>query len=254
MIDDIVVFTGGFDPVHSGHISCIKEARKLGRVIIGLNSDEWLTRKKGKPFMTFDERKAVLEQFKDVLCVIGFDDSNNTASDAIRQAMKMFPKSKIVFVNGGDRTENNIPEIEDFKDNLSVSFQFGIGGEDKKNSSSWILSDWKHPTEKRIWGDSMTYHDSTETKVKRLILEPGKSISMQYHLQRSEFWFVESGSGTIYTYDKDNITKVKDIYKHEMHHVPVGKWHKLEANSGTKLCIVEIQYGKLCNEKDIVRL
>ena len=110
-MENIVVFTGGFDPVHSGHISCIKEARKLGRVIIGLNSDEWLTRKKGKPFMSFEERKTVLEQFKNVLCVIEFDDSNNTASDAIRQAMKMFPNNKIIFVNGGDRTENNITEI-----------------------------------------------------------------------------------------------------------------------------------------------
>lgn len=253
-MENIVVFTGGFDPVHSGHISCIQEARKLGRVIIGLNSDEWLTRKKGKPFMLFEERKIVLEQFKDILCVIGFDDSNNSASDAIRQARKMFPNNKIIFVNGGDRTENNIPEIEDFKSDAFVSFQFGIGGENKKNSSSWILSEWKHPTEKRIWGDSMTYHDSTETKVKRLILEPGKSISMQYHLQRNELWFVESGSGTIYTYDKENTIKVKDIYKHEMHHVSVGEWHKLEASPDNKLCIVEIQYGNLCNEKDIVRL
>lgn len=254
MTDNIVVFTGGFDPVHSGHISCIKEARKFGRVIIGLNSDEWLIRKKGKPFMSFEERKAILDQFKDVLCVIGFDDSNNTASDAIRQARKMFPNNKIVFVNGGDRTKNNIPEVEDFKNCPHVSFEFGIGGEDKKNSSSWILSDWKHPTEKRIWGDSMTYYDTAETKVKRLVIEPGKSISMQYHTQRNEIWFVESGSGTIYTYDDDKIIKVKDIYKHERHHVTVGEWHKLEASPDSKLCIVEIQYGNICQEKDIVRL
>ena len=253
-MDNIVIFTGGFDPIHSGHISCIKEARKLGRVVIGLNSDEWLTRKKGKPFLTFEERKAVLDEFKNILCVIAFDDSDDTASDAIRQVMNLFPKNKIIFVNGGDRTEGNIPELEVFHDCPRVSFQFGIGGENKKNSSSSILSDWKHPTEKRNWGDSMTYYNSTETKVKRLILEPGKSISMQYHLQRSEFWFVESGSGTIYTYDKDNIIKVQDIYKHEMHHVPVGKWHKLKAHSDIELCIVEIQYGNLCDEKDIVRI
>jgi D-beta-D-heptose 7-phosphate kinase/D-beta-D-heptose 1-phosphate adenosyltransferase len=254
MMDDIVIFTGGFDPIHSGHISCIKEARKLGRIVIGLNSDEWLIRKKGKPFLTFEERKAVLDEFKQVLCVIPFDDSDNTASDAIRQVRKLFPTNKIIFVNGGDRTEGNIPELEAFKNCPHVSFKFGIGGENKKNSSSTILSDWKHPTEKRVWGDSMTYYDSKESKVKRLILEPGKSISMQYHLERSEFWFVESGSGTIYTHSEGNTIKVKNIYKHEMHHVPVGEWHKLEAGTDEKLCIIEIQYGKLCDEKDIVRL
>jgi D-beta-D-heptose 7-phosphate kinase/D-beta-D-heptose 1-phosphate adenosyltransferase len=252
-MNDIVLFTGGFDPVHSGHISCIKEARKLGRVVIGLNSDEWLIRKKGKPFLSFEERKAVLDEFKEVLCVISFDDSDNTASDAIRQVRKLFPKNKIIFVNGGDRTEGNIPEAEVFKDCTFVSFEFGIGG-NKKNSSSTILFDWKHPTEKRNWGDSMTYYDSKESKVKRLILEPGKSISMQYHLQRNELWFVESGSGAIYTRSEENIVKVKNIYKHEIHHVPSGEWHKLEANPNEKLCIIEIQYGNLCDEKDIVRL
>jgi cytidyltransferase-like protein len=253
-MDNIVIFTGGFDPIHSGHISCIKEARKLGRVVIGLNSDEWLTRKKGKPFLTFEERKAVLDEFKDILCVIAFDDSDDTASDAIRQVMNLFPKNKIIFVNGGDRTEGNIPELEVFRDHPRVSFQFGIGGQNKKNSSSSILYDWNQSTEKRIWGDSKTYYDTKESKVKRLVIEPGKSISMQYHLRRNEFWFIESGAGTIYTLDGENIMKLKTIYKHETHHVSVGQWHMIKADTDEKLCIIEIQYGKLCEEKDIVRL
>jgi D-beta-D-heptose 7-phosphate kinase/D-beta-D-heptose 1-phosphate adenosyltransferase len=253
-MDNIVIFTGGFDPIHSGHISCIKEARKLGRVVIGLNSDEWLARKKGKSFLTFEERKAVLDEFKDILCVIAFDDSDDTASDAIRQVMNLFPKNKIIFVNGGDRTEGNIPELEVFRDHPRVSFQFGIGGQNKKNSSSSLLYDWNQSTEKRIWGDSKTYYDTKESKVKRLVIEPGKSISMQYHLRRNEFWFIESGAGTIYTIDGENIMKLKTIYKHETHHVSVGQWHMIKADTDEKLCIIEIQYGKLCEEKDIVRL
>jgi D-beta-D-heptose 7-phosphate kinase/D-beta-D-heptose 1-phosphate adenosyltransferase len=253
-MDNIVIFTGGFDPIHSGHISCIKEARKLGRVVIGLNSDEWLARKKGKSFLTFEERKAVLDEFKDILCVIAFDDSDDTASDAIRQVMNLFPKNKIIFVNGGDRTEGNIPELEVFRDHPRVSFQFGIGGQNKKNSSSSLLYDWNQSTEKRIWGDSKTYYDTKESKVKRLVIEPGKSISMQYHLRRNEFWFIESGAGTIYTLDGENIMKLKTIYKHETHHVSVGQWHMIKADTDEKLCIIEIQYGKLCEEKDIVRL
>ena len=135
MSDNIIVFTGGFDPIHSGHIEAIKEAQKLGRVIIGLNSDEWLIRKKGKSFMPFEERKAVLDQFKNVLCVIGFDDSDNSASDAIRQAREMFPKNKVIFVNGGDRTKSNIPEMNAFLNDSMVEFHFSVGGDNKKNSS-----------------------------------------------------------------------------------------------------------------------
>jgi cytidyltransferase-like protein len=254
MIDDIVVFTGGFDPVHSGHISCIKEARKLGRVIIGLNSDEWLIRKKGKPFISFDERKAVLEQFKDILCVVDFDDSDDTASDAIRQAIKMFPNNKIVFVNGGDRNESNIPEIEEFKNNSSVFFQFGVGGKDKKNSSSWILSEWKNPSETRHWGKFVTYYENQHTKVKRLILSPGKSISMQYHDYRSEFWFIENGSGKVFTMVNGAEVELCLLNKDDRHHVNKGQWHRLQNVGLSDLHVIEIQYGDRCDESDIVRL
>lgn len=254
MTDNIVLFTGGFDPIHSGHLSCIKDATSLGRVIIGLNSDEWLSRKKGKSFMLFNERKLILEQLKGVLCVVGFDDSDNTASDAINKVKKMFPNNKIIFVNGGDRTMSNIPEIQHFKNCPQVSFQFGIGGNTKQNSSSSLLSSWKYQTEKRIWGDSLTYYSTEEAKIKRLIIMPGKSISMQYHNHRNEFWFVESGSGTIYTFKDGSNVKIKDVKKFDNFHVSAGEWHKLEAHSNTILSIIEIQYGNTCNEKDIVRL
>lgn len=252
MKDNIVVFTGGFDPIHSGHIDAINKARELGRVIIGLNSDEWLTRKKGKPFMPFAERKAVLDQFKNVLSVIDFDDSDNSASDAISQARKLFPHSKVIFVNGGDRTKDNIPEMEAFKDDPMVEFIFGVGGTDKKNSSSWILRDWKSPTETRAWGDSMTYYNTKECKVKRLVLDPGKSISMQYHKLRSEFWFIESGEGTIYS-EVNNVETSFKIYPHQSHFVRNLEWHRIENTGKEPLCIVEIQYGVECIEEDIVR-
>lgn len=251
--DDVIVFTGGFDPIHSGHIEAIKEAQKLGRVIIGLNSDDWLIRKKGKPFMSFEERFAVLDQFKNILCVIGFDDSDDSASDAIRQARQMFPKSKVIFVNGGDRTKSNIPEMVTFKDDPMVEFHFSVGGDNKKNSSSWILSEWKHPTETRGWGKFMTYYTSPEAKVKRLVLEPGKSISMQYHNKRAEFWFIEQGVGKLLTMDGDKEIMKRRLQKHDSYHVEVGEWHRLE-NVGTEnLYVIEIQYGDECNEEDIIR-
>ena len=142
MSNTVVLVTGGFDPIHSGHIAYFLSAKKLGdSLIVGLNSDEWLTRKKGKPFMTWDERAAVTSALKPVDSVFAFDDSDNTAIDAIRTALKDFPDSHIVFANGGDRGKDNIPEMVFESDR--VSFSFGIGGDDKKNSSSWILKKWE---------------------------------------------------------------------------------------------------------------
>jgi len=254
MTDNIVLITGGFDSIHPEHISFIKEASKLGRVIVGLNSDECLTKKKDKPVMNFQERKYILEQLKGILCVLEFDDSDNTSSDAIQKVIKLFPNNKIIFIKNEYESQVIISEIEKFKDNFAISFCLGRFEEMKNNNFNHLISKCNQTIEKKIWGDSITCYSSENTKVKRLIIEPKKSISMQYHLHRNELWFVESGSGTIYTYDKSNIIKVKDIYKHEMYHVPVKKWHKLESHSDTELCIVEIQYGNLCVEKDIVRL
>lgn len=136
----IVIVTGGFDPVHSGHIECFKAARSLGdKLIVGINSDNWLTRKKGKPFMPWNERSIIVEHLTMVDKVIAFNDDDNTAIDAIQLTKSLYPSDDIIFANGGDRTANNIPEMV-FDD---VEFVFGVGGDDKKNSSSWILKNWK---------------------------------------------------------------------------------------------------------------
>lgn len=251
--DTIVIFSGGFDPVHSGHIELIKEAQQLGRVILALNSDDWLRRKKGKEFLAIDERKAILSQFKGILAVIEFDDADDSACDAISQVKKMFPNHPIIFANGGDRIATNTPEMINFEHDPLVTFEFGLGGSNKKNSSSWILQNWKSPTEKRVWGDSMTYHDTQNAKVKRLILKPGKSISMQYHNHRSEFWFVENGIGTVTTIVADQEIIVERLKQHTSFFVDKKQWHKLYNKEDTNLEIIEIQYGTKCSEADIVR-
>lgn len=144
----VVLITGGFDPIHSGHISYINAAKKLGnKLIVGINSDAWLVRKKGKSFLPFEERKIILENLRNVDDVIGFDDSDDSARDAIYQVAKKYKYDystdstpHIIFANGGDRTGKNIPEMD--VDVENVSFMFGVGGKDKKNSSSWILNNW----------------------------------------------------------------------------------------------------------------
>ena len=136
----IVLVTGGFDPVHSGHVDYFYAAKALGdKLWVGLNSDRWLTAKKGKPFMPWNERGAVVSNLKPVDFVFAFDDSDGSAKDAIKRARK-YTREKIIFANGGDRTSTNIPEMNIEDEN--VEFVFGVGGENKKNSSSWILKKW----------------------------------------------------------------------------------------------------------------
>ena len=142
----IVIVSGGFDPINSGHISLFREAAGLGdKLIIGINSDEWLTRKKGKPFMPLKERLTVLESIKWIDEVWQFDDSDDTARELIervsnhyRKVMPVYIPLEIIFANGGDRTEENNVE----KSVQGVKFVYGVGGNDKKNSSSWLLRSW----------------------------------------------------------------------------------------------------------------
>lgn len=141
MTNTIVLVTGGFDPIHSGHIEYFKAAAMLGsKLVVGVNSDEWLTRKKGSPFMTIEERTSIIKELRCVDEVIAFDDSDNTAKDAIIKCLDIYPDSKIVFANGGDRGKDNIPEMDLHNDRLE--FAFGVGGNNKKNSSSWILANY----------------------------------------------------------------------------------------------------------------
>lgn len=253
-IDNLVLVTGGFDPVHSGHLQLINDARNYGRVIIGLNSDAWLTRKKGAPFLPYVERLKIMQNFKNVFFVVDFDDSDDTACDAIRKVKELFPKNKIIFANGGDRDSKTTPELLRYSGDPQVQFLFEIGGNTKLNSSSTILNTWKNNLEERPWGVFYTHYSTGECKVKRLLINPGSSISMQYHNNRSEFWFVESGSATVYTLDGSTEVKVAELGKHQYHSIEKFQWHRLENTGNDLLSVIEIQYGTTCTESDIIRL
>ena len=139
-MEKVVLVTGGFDPLHSGHLAYLKEAKALGdRLIVGINSDDWLIRKKGKNFLPEQERHEILSSIKYVDGCILFNDEDDTAIEAIKNVMMLFPYSQIIFANGGDRTQENIAEM--VFDN--VIFMFGVGGKNKKNSSSWILKKYE---------------------------------------------------------------------------------------------------------------
>ena len=150
----ITLITGGFDPLHSGHLALIKSAKEMSLIVaIGLNSDDWLYKKKGYVFMPFYERKEILENIRGVNNVFGFSDADGTACRAIQKVAWIYGRSvkKIIFCNGGDRTEDNIPEMgfqplagrpED--EDPILEFAFGVGGSDKKNSSSELVKGYRY--------------------------------------------------------------------------------------------------------------
>jgi cytidyltransferase-like protein len=252
----IILVTGGFDPLHSGHIRYFTEAKKLGdRLIVGVNSDAWLTRKKGRPFMPLDERAEVIRALSMVDAVVAFDndyDADGSCRRFIEDSCWNYEEDEVVFANGGDRNDGNIPEMQVIAENLS--FAFGVGGTDKANSSSWILEEWKAPRTERPWGYYRVLHEESGVKVKELAVDPGSQLSFQKHSERSEYWLVSEGTATVTT-QVDDASPIVQVERglHQSIHIPVGSWHRLSNHGQGPLRIVEIQYGENCVEEDIER-
>ena len=137
----IIILSGGFDPVHMGHIRMFKAAKEQDAiVIVGVNSDSWLTRKKGKPFMLESERLEILKGFKYIDYVYAFNDDDDTACDLIKKVIELYSNNKdvkIFFGNGGDRINTNTPE-EKFCNQNNVEMLWGVGGGKIQSSSDLI--------------------------------------------------------------------------------------------------------------------
>tara|TARA_Y100001963_G_scaffold127134_1_gene180286 strand:+ start:171 stop:629 length:459 start_codon:yes stop_codon:yes gene_type:complete len=137
----VSLVTGGFDPIHSGHIAYFERAKDLSDyLVVGLNTNEWLTRKKGQYFLPWIERADIIRHLDMVDAVISWDDFDESACGAIAKCLEI--SEKVIFCNGGDRIKTNTPEIKGYGDDPRVEFKFAIGGDDKMNSSSWILNDY----------------------------------------------------------------------------------------------------------------
>jgi len=245
----IASVSGGYDPLHSGHIALFKKAAREssdGKIVVLLNDDEWLAKKKGKPFMPFAERKIIIENLsmvKEVIEVVS--DGSGTACKALEALRDDNPSDIIIFCNGGDRHSSNIPEmaVED------IHHIYGCGGTQKLNSSSWILKEAVAlESEERQWGKFYNFFLDKEIKVKEIIVDAHKSLSYQRHQHRAEFWFVSKGFGKV-VYEGG----YKILSKFSQYHVDKKAWHQLVNLSDDPLHVIEIQYGSETSEEDIER-
>ena len=249
----ITVVSGGFDPIHSGHIAMIQDAAKLGDVVVLLNSDKWLTRKKGQPFMNFKERETIVSALSDVTKVFSFNDDDDSCCAGLEHIKEYYPDEKILFCNGGDRTEDNIRE----SNVKGVRCVFGIGGSSKMNSSSAIIANSKYLySEYRQWGTFHNLFEDKGYKVKRMEVNPRSSLSFQRHIHRGEVWTVIEGSCTVRGAAMGDPAGwwEKTLSKDEVHIVEKGAWHQIVNDTDEMCVIIEVQYGDKTIEEDIQRI
>ena len=248
---DYALISGGFDPVHIGHLAMIKDAKKIADdVIVLLNSDKWLVRKKGKPFMVEAQRAQILEEFESISeVIIQEKDDDDSSNNAIIDFYNSHNKSTICYCNGGDRSqEDKIREAETCK-NLGIDLKFGIGGIHKLESSSNLTKNHLSETEERPWGKFHIIAKGKGYQIKEIIVKTGKKMSLQRHKNRSEYWQVIDGTGMVYLEDsKFKLEKNDNIF------IPQGDIHRLENIGQNHLILIEIQIGKEISEDDIERL
>ena len=135
-----VAVSGGFDPIHVGHIRMIREAAEHGDVIVIANSDEWLLRKKGYVFMPWKERAEIIQSIKGVTAVFQADDDDDTVTESL---LRLKPD---IFANGGDRKQQNTPEMK-VCDDIGIEMLWNVGGGKIQSSSELVAKSKQHKGE-----------------------------------------------------------------------------------------------------------
>ena len=205
--------------------------------------------------MPFEDRCAIIKELSVVDKVIGFNDSDDSACQAIFHTLSTHGNIKVIFANGGDRTNTTTPEYATYGDMPNVEFAFGVGGTNKMNSSSWILDEWKTQKTERDWGYWRVLDHKPEQgyKVKELVIYPGKSLSDQKHFKRAEQWIVLEGSVDMISEWKSNVNRVLITPDRSPYEIGIEVWHKPSNPGKENAHILEIQWGSECIEEDIER-
>src|SRR3989344_1243608 len=148
-----VAVSGGFDPIHIGHVRYFKTARKLGdKLVVILNNDNWLHNKKGFVFMPETERKELIEMFPFVDKVLLTDHKPKDPDISVVRALRKIRPE--IFANGGDRFKDDIPEAI-LCNELGIRMHFNVGRGGKVQSSSWMLSKARRDSVRSVrpWGE-----------------------------------------------------------------------------------------------------
>ncbi|NBO18239.1 MAG: hypothetical protein EBV03_03250 [Proteobacteria bacterium] len=235
----MVCVSGGFDPLHAGHLALLADAARHGPLTVILNSDAWLLRKKGFVFLPWQQRAAIISDLRYVAAVVPVDDTDGTVCEALTRLKPAF------FANGGDRKPGNTPETS-LCEKLGIGLLWNMGGGKAESSSEVARRAWVQ----RSWGRYVTLDEGPGYKVKKVVIEPGCAISRQYHQHRSEFWYM-AGEGAQVEADEKKFAVAANA-------APViiepRMVHRLSNTGATALTIIEIQSGPCLEEDDIVRM
>jgi D-beta-D-heptose 7-phosphate kinase/D-beta-D-heptose 1-phosphate adenosyltransferase len=246
-----VAVSGGFDPLHIGHVRMFKEAKQLGdKLVVIVNNDHWLRKKKGFVFMPQKERAELIGALPFVDKVVLTDHKGGDADTSVCRALRKLKPA--VFANGGDRTSaKDIPEVAVCK-TLGIKMAFNVGKGGKVQSSSWMIQNASRPVKRseRPWGEYYGWDEGKKWNLKTIYVKPKKRLSLQYHNNREEWWLLVEGEAEATTgQGKDSQTV--ELKKGDVFRVGKGQVHRLSSKKGG--VVVEVAYGDF-DESDIVRL
>ena len=239
---ECVVVSGGFDPIHIGHLRMFKKASELAsKLIVIVNNDNFLTEKKGYVFMSIEERLEIIEGFGVVDMVVESIDKDLTVCETLQWLAK--EENVKIFANGGDRNDTDaIPEADVCRKN-KIAMKFNVGGGKIQSSSSLVVKEIIKP-----WGSYKTFEKDKGFLVKRITIAPGELLSLQSHKHRSEHWLVASGVATVECDgEKSYLNQFESIS------IPQGAKHRLFNESKEFLQVIEVQFGEILSEDDIIR-
>ena len=254
--DVIAVVSGGFDPIHAGHIALIREAASIGKVHVLLNSDAWLRRKKGRAFLDYHTRADILCEFASVHSVSPVADGDGTVVSGLRYIKDRYKDSKIAFLNGGDRKEKNTPERTFCEENDVQLVWNVVGG--KLASSSSLLEAYNFPVGSstvRPWGEYEVFAKGKNWQGKILRINPGRALSLQRHFKREERWVVVQGEGEVWVNEAFLHKKLKPLQVGSVVEIAKKEYHWLHnTSSSEQLIIIEAWLGEELSESDIERV